>query len=65
MSGNFRSKVKKLFKNYMFLKINGMVTGSHEEKVTGIQTMGLLFSGYTFFVIKSLLSLNQEDVQDF
>lgn len=65
MSGSFRSKVKELFKNYMFLKVNWMVTGSHEEKVTGIQTMGLLFAGYTFFEIKSLLSLNQEDVQEF
>lgn len=42
-----------------------MVTGNHEEKVTGIQTMGLLFSGYTFFVIKTLLSLYQEVVQEF
>lgn len=42
-----------------------MVTGNHEEKVTGIQTIGLLFSGCTFFVFKSLLSLYQEDVQEF
>lgn len=42
-----------------------MATGNHEEKVTGIHTMGLLFSGYTFFVIKTLLSLYQEVVQEF
>lgn len=37
----------------MFLKVNWMATGNHKEKFTGIQTMGLCFSAYIFFVIKT------------
>lgn len=37
----------------MFLKVNWMATENHKEDDTGIQTMGLCFSMYIFFVIKT------------